>query len=114
MKVKLTQGEIVINCERVDRCHRARVHLDNLRAKPTKRLIFALAGLIGYDPMRCHLEARYVADTLRSLCGAVYSTQSFDDDLNLDILSKPQRRVYFDFADKRPESSVKVPEKVNI
>ena len=103
MKVTLTQGEIVINCDRSCRCKRARVHLDNLRTKPTKRLIFALAGLIGYDPTRCHPEARYVADTLRSLCGAVYSTQSFDDEMNLETFSKPQRRVYYDFIRQATE-----------
>jgi hypothetical protein len=57
------------SCIDCGRTHLKEFPLDKLATRPTKQMIFQLCGVLSYDPLRSHLEAKLASDLLRSVVG---------------------------------------------
>ena len=88
---------IKLSCSRAGRFIEAkRLISDGSLTGFTKKSVFAICGLIGFDPGRLHPESRCFADSLRSIVGSVYAKQPWDAPLNISLMTPDQGVAFRD------------------
>jgi hypothetical protein len=89
------QGEMIIDCARLDRLIKARKFLDSVptdrvQFSPTKKQVFGFSGLLSFDPTKLHPCERSCADGWRSLYGAVFSKFTWDEKCPASVMTPSQ------------------------
>jgi len=81
--VQLTrdEGSVSVKCDQ--RTQAIHDSIEKLSNRISKREVFALAGLLGYDAIAGHAEKRLVADVIRSLTGRYNTKRSWNDVIEL-------------------------------
>ncbi len=97
VSLSYTADQMRLSCGRAGRIAEAQKLILAGRVTPFgKKTIFAICGLVGFDPARLHPDTRCFADALRSIVGSVYSKSSWDEKLDLKLLSPDQSVAFKD------------------
>ena len=83
--------QTVVRCGRQERLEGCR---EILSRPATKRELFGAAGMLGYDGVRMHAEARLAADVLRAVVGSAFSSVPWKSLVNWDLCSKEDQILF--------------------
>jgi hypothetical protein len=92
VSLSYTADQMRLSCGRAGRIAEAQKLV--LSAKSTgftKKSLFTLCGLIGFDPARLHPETRCIADSIRSIIGSSFSSIPWDQKIELGELSSDEQ-----------------------
>lgn len=86
VQIERRESSVIIRCE--DRREETQEKLRRLYTHVTKKDVFALAGVLGYDVILNHPESRIIADLLRSVVG------KYRDDWKRTLALQPEDQQF--------------------